>query len=114
MSDRTGKQTFHSTDHLSTEAIAAWVDCELSESAVVRAAQHLHVCEECRAEVEAQRGASDRLCCNSDDVHAPAELVARLAMLKPADFPGDEVDERTGSRVFDRLEAALRAFKPRG
>lgn len=108
------KQTFHSTDHLSTEAIAAWVDCELSESAVVRAAQHLDVCGECRGEVEAQRGASQRLCSNSDEVHAPAELVARLARLRPEDFPGDEVDERTGSRVFDRLEAALRAIKPRG
>lgn len=107
-------RNFHSTEHLSPEAIAAWVDCELSESAVVRAAQHLTECDECFAEVEVQRGASERLCSQAEDMHAPAELVQRLAQLSPEDFPGDEVDERTGSRVFNRLEAAMRALKPRG
>lgn len=105
---------FHSTEHLSPEAIAAWVDCELSESAVVRAAQHLAECQECFEEVEAQRGASERLCKHNSEVHAPAELVQRLARLSPEDFSGDEVDETSGSRVFNRLDSALRALKPRG
>lgn len=107
---------FHSTEHLSPEAVAAFVDCELPESAVVRAAQHMAQCQECFDEVEAQRGASERLCkANAgEDMHAPQELVERLAQLCPEDFPGDTIDEHTDSRMFDRLEAALRTLKPRG
>lgn len=45
---------FGSTEHLSIEAIAAFVDGELRMSAHLRAAHHLSLCPECAAEVDAQ------------------------------------------------------------
>ena len=44
---------FGSTEHLSTEAIAAFVDGELRMTAHLRAAHHLSLCPQCAAEVEA-------------------------------------------------------------
>ncbi|MEU4316154.1 hypothetical protein [Nocardia sp. NPDC024068] len=48
---------FHSTEHLASEAVAAYVDGELRMNPYLRAAQHLSVCAECAAEVEAQQQA---------------------------------------------------------
>ena len=48
---------FGSTEHLSTEAIAAFVDGELRMNAHLRAAHHLSLCAQCAAEVDAQRQA---------------------------------------------------------
>ena len=48
---------FGSTEHLSTEAIAAFVDGELRMNAHLRAAHHLSLCPQCAAEVDAQRQA---------------------------------------------------------
>jgi hypothetical protein len=48
-------------DHLSLDAIVAFVDDELSAGAHVRAAAHLDCCCECRAEVVAQRQARSAL-----------------------------------------------------
>lgn len=45
---------FGSTEHLASEAVAAYVDGELRMNAYLRAAEHLAVCPECAAEVEAQ------------------------------------------------------------
>ena len=45
---------FHSTEHLSTEAIAAYVDGELRMKAHLRAGHHLALCQLCASEVEAQ------------------------------------------------------------
>lgn len=47
---------FTSTDHLSIEAVAAYVDGELPMKAHLRAGSHLSQCRQCAAEVEAQRG----------------------------------------------------------
>ena len=47
---------FNSTDHLNPEAIAAYVDGELSKAATLRAERHLQLCGECCEEVQAQRG----------------------------------------------------------
>ncbi len=54
---RSGPRQFGSTEHLSTEAIAAFVDGELRMNAHLRAAHHLSLCPQCAAEVEAQRQA---------------------------------------------------------
>lgn len=43
---------FRSTEHLSIEAIAAFVDGELRMNAHLRAAHHLSLCAQCAAEVE--------------------------------------------------------------
>lgn len=66
--------------HLSTEAVAALVDGELSRGAEDRAKSHLVHCGECRAEVRAQRQAADRVRRSGglDEVHAPGALLARL------------------------------------
>ncbi len=45
---------FSSVDHLSAEAIAAYVDGELPMKAHLRASSHLSACAQCRTEVEAQ------------------------------------------------------------
>ena len=52
-----GPRQFGSTEHLSTEAVAAFVDGELRMTAHLRAAHHLSLCPECATEVEAQRQA---------------------------------------------------------
>jgi anti-sigma factor ChrR (cupin superfamily) len=45
---------FSSVDHLSAEAVAAYVDGELPMKAHLRASGHLSACGQCRAEVDAQ------------------------------------------------------------
>lgn len=80
------KREFNSTDHLNPEAVAAYVDGELTAGAYRRATKHLDDCEECLAEVAAQRRAADRLRVADDSqVHAPASLVERLASLHAED-----------------------------
>lgn len=52
---------FSSTDHLSIEAIAAYVDGELPMKAHLRAGSHLSLCQQCAAEVDAQGQAREAL-----------------------------------------------------
>ncbi|MGK2869027.1 MAG: anti-sigma E factor RseA [Mycobacterium sp.] len=56
-----GPRQFGSTEHLSTEAIAAFVDGELRMTAHLRAGHHLSLCPSCAAEVDAQRQARTAL-----------------------------------------------------
>lgn len=119
------KREFKSTDHLNPEAVAAFVDGELSDSAFHRAAKHLAACDECRAEVDCQRKAANRLRVVDDsDVHAPASLVERLAGLctdEPgSDASGDRVSAprgklgRLGSALHFSVQSSLGALKRRG
>ena len=55
-----GPRQFGSTEHLSIEALAAFVDGELRMTAHLRAAHHLSLCPECALEVDAQRQAGRR------------------------------------------------------
>lgn len=71
---------FRSTEHLSTEAIAAYVDGELRMNAYMRAATHLSQCVECVAEVDAQRQARDVLQ-NSHPIDPPTSLLGRLTQI---------------------------------
>ncbi|MET3943463.1 anti-sigma factor family protein [Corynebacterium mucifaciens] len=125
------KREFKSTDHLNPEAVAAFVDGELSDSAFHRAAKHLAACDECRAEVDCQRKAANRLRVVGDsDVHAPASLVERLAGLC-ADEPGSDATGgsdvsgdrfsaprgrlgRLGSALHSSVQSSLGALKRRG
>lgn len=124
------KREFKSTDHLNPEAVAAFVDGELSDSAFHRAAQHLAACDECRSEVDCQRKAANRLRVVDDsDVHAPASLVERLAGLcadEPgsdatggSDVSGDRVSAprgklgRLGSALHSSVQSSLGALKRR-
>ena len=71
-----GPRQFGSTEHLSTEAIAAFVDGELRMNAHLRAAHHLSLCPECAAEVEAQRQARAAL----RDSHRYPQFAAGVAL----------------------------------
>ncbi|MCG5430776.1 RNA polymerase subunit sigma-70 [Mycobacterium sp. MYCO198283] len=84
---------FSSTEHLSTEAVAAFVDGELRMSAHLRAAHHLSICPDCAAEVDAQRQARAALR-DSSPVAVPSSLLGLLSQIphqplpEPDDVPG--------------------------
>lgn len=120
------KREFNSTDHLNPEAVAAFVDGELSDSAFRRAARHLTDCDECSAEVDSQRRAANRLrVVDNSGVHAPASLVERLAGMGAGDLDeageaqassgrGRSVGKNLGANLGSALQSALGALKRRG
>ncbi|WP_163757530.1 anti-sigma E factor RseA [Mycobacterium botniense] len=77
---------FSSTEHLSTEAIAAFVDGELRMSAHLRAAHHLSLCPECAAEVDGQNRARAALR-DSHPIRIPSTLLGVLSQI-PHSPPG--------------------------
>ncbi len=79
---------FGSTEHLSTEAIAAFVDGELRINAHLRAAHHLSLCAQCATEVDAQRQARTALR-DSCPISIPSTLLGLLSQI-PQSTP-DEV-----------------------
>ena len=78
---------FSSTDHLSVEAVAAYVDGELPMKAHLRAAGHLARCPQCSAEVDAQSQARDALR-DCRPVNMPSTLMGLLAA-RPQSTPED-------------------------
>lgn len=78
--DPVGPRQFGSTEHLSIEAIAAFVDGELRMSAHLRAAHHLSLCQECALEVDAQRQAREALR-ESRPVAIPSDLLGLLSQI---------------------------------
>lgn len=75
-----GPRQFGSTEHLSTEAIAAFVDGELRMTAHLRAAHHLSLCTLCAGEVEAQRQARSALR-DSRPIAIPTSLLGLLSQI---------------------------------
>ena len=84
-----GGRSFASTDHLATEAVAAYVDGELRMNAYLRAARHIAACAECAAEVEAQTSARSALR-SCSDVTMPVDLLGQLNQI-----PTREIDLRS-------------------
>ena len=80
---------FNSTEHLSTEAIAAFVDGELRMKAHLRAGHHLSLCPQCAAEVDAQGQARTALR-DSHPVSMPSTLMGLLSQI-----PQSTPDETT-------------------
>lgn len=86
---------FSSTDHLSVEAIAAYVDGELPMKAHLRAGSHLSVCAQCAAEVDSQ-GQARLALRDSGPVAVPSALMGLLAQIpqstpdEPAAAPDDD------------------------
>jgi hypothetical protein len=80
---------FGSTEHLSMEAIAAYVDGELRMKSYLRAAHHLSLCPECAAEVEGQSQARTALR-DSLPISMPSSLLGLLSQIPQAapDDPG--------------------------
>ena len=75
-----GPRQFGSTEHLSTEAVAAFVDEELRLNPHLRAAHHLSLCPQCAAEVEAQRQARSALR-ESCPIAIPSSLLGQLSQI---------------------------------
>lgn len=75
-----GPRQFGSTEHLSTEAVAAFADGELRMTAHLRAAHHLSLCPQCAAEVEAQKQARDALR-DSRPIAIPNSLLGLLSQI---------------------------------
>ncbi|MCU1627084.1 MAG: hypothetical protein JWP64_2033 [Pseudonocardia sp.] len=65
------------TDHLSSDAVVAFVDGELAAGAHERATAHVRECLECTAEVRVQRQVRTRLR-GADDPTVPSSLLAAL------------------------------------
>jgi len=87
---------FGSTEHLSVEAIAAFVDGELRMNAHLRAAHHLSLCQQCAVEVEDQIRARTALR-DSQPIRTPSALLGMLA-----DIPHSSPDDTT-SQMPDRF-----------
>jgi anti-sigma factor RsiW len=75
-----GPRQFGSTEHLSTEAVAAFVDNELRLTPHLRAANHLSLCPQCAAEVEAHRQARSALR-ESRPINIPSSLLGQLSQI---------------------------------
>lgn len=94
-----GPRRFGSTEHLSVEAIAAFVDGELRMSAHLRAAHHLSLCPECAAEVDAQ-GQARSMLRDSCGVAIPTSLLGALSQIpdevssQSADGPSAETGDQ--------------------
>ncbi|MBV8179326.1 MAG: RNA polymerase subunit sigma-70 [Mycobacterium sp.] len=78
---------FGSTEHLSIEAIAAFVDGELRMNAHLRAAHHISLCPECAAEVDGHRRARAALR-DSRPIRIPSTLLGLLSQIP--DGPPDD------------------------
>jgi hypothetical protein len=90
-----GPRQFGSTEHLSTEAVAAFVDGELRMTAHLRAAHHLSLCPQCATEVEAQRQARSALR-DSCPIVVPSSLLGMLSQI-PHHTP-QQSPEQTGQQ----------------
>lgn len=88
VADHTGpprqRQRFLSTDHLSTEAAAAYVDGRLPQGGRNHADAHLEICAQCRSEIDDQREAR-RALRGSGPIRMPSDLRQRLRDLEGLD-----------------------------
>jgi len=106
-----GPRQFGSTEHLSTEAIAAFVDGELRMNAHLRAAHHLSLCPQCAGEVEGQRQARAALR-DSRPIRVPTELLGTLGRIP---HQSDEsIDGGCAAGAADELANGDEPLGPRG
>jgi anti-sigma factor ChrR (cupin superfamily) len=96
---------FGSTEHLSIEAIAAYVDGELRMKSYLRAAHHLSLCPECAAEVEGQTQARTALR-DSLPISMPSSLLGLLSQI-PQAAPDDHGAPDGRSRSGGDIEHGL-------
>lgn len=82
---------FNSTEHLASEAVAAFADGELRMAAYLRAARHIAECPECAAEVDAQQQARNALK-ESGEVSMPHSLLGLLSQI-PMCEPAESTDD---------------------
>ena len=97
---------FAATEHLASEAIAAYVDGELRMNPYLRAAEHLARCPECAAEVEAQQQARIALRQAAQmNISVPHALHDTLSRIPLADLTGNSVDDMSRGASFLGLRA---------
>jgi anti-sigma factor RsiW len=94
-----GPRQFGSTEHLSIEAVAAFVDGELRMTAHLRAAHHLSLCQQCATEVEAQRQARTALR-DSGAIVVPTSLLGMLSQI-PHHAPPEPTDPADQPQLAD-------------
>jgi anti-sigma factor RsiW len=94
-----GPRQFGSTEHLSIEAVAAFVDGELRMTAHLRAAHHLSLCPDCASEVEAQRQARAALR-DSGSIVVPTSLLGMLSQI-PHHAPPEPPDQADQPQLAD-------------
>ncbi|AZA13264.1 anti-sigma factor family protein [Corynebacterium choanae] len=107
------QKTFASYEHLSAEAVAAFVDNELDEKAAHRARVHLVHCADCRQEVEAHRQASQRLKQAASAIHAPSALLDKLQSIAqscPAGPTAEETPQHSPQTLLDKVDFYYRAL----
>lgn len=88
-------------DHLGPEAVAAFVDGEMSSKSAHNARVHLVLCENCRDDVHKQRHAAQALrsCNGNDQVQVSESLLDRLRRI--AGDAGDASDASDAGAVAD-------------
>jgi anti-sigma factor ChrR (cupin superfamily) len=91
---------FGSTEHLSVEAVAAFVDGELRMNAHLRAANHLSLCPECAAEVDGQHRARAALR-DSQPISIPSNLLGLLSQIPHAPPDDDAVSGVLPDQIVD-------------
>lgn len=115
---RTKVKSFASVEHLGPEALAAYVDAELSAAATHRARVHLVHCPECRAEVKRQQGAAEVLR-ESNGIHelrAPSDLLVKLAGIETSCPKGpfaEETPEQYPESLLDKIDIMVRLVRRR-
>ena len=86
MTQARAPRQFGSTEHLASEAIAAYVDGELRMYAYLRASHHLSICAECAVEVDSQQQARRALRRSGevdDAVRSPVVCSSQIPTLQP-------------------------------
>jgi hypothetical protein len=101
-----GPRQFGSTEHLSIEALAAFVDGELRMAAHLRAAHHLSLCPECAHEVDAQRQAREALR-ECRPVAMPSSLLGLLSQI-PHHTPVEADEPAESPQLADGTQRARR------
>ncbi|MCL0120923.1 anti-sigma factor family protein [Corynebacterium pygosceleis] len=107
---------FASVEHLSPEAVAAFVDGELTSGAAHRARVHMVHCVECRDEVDQQRRAAERLrtCTENDGIRVPSSLMERLTSIAQSCPAGPGIEDTVYSppeTLLDKVDILYRAVR---
>ena len=104
---------FGSTEHLSIEAISAFVDGELRMNAHLRAAHHISLCPECAAEVEGHRRARAALR-DSQPIRVPSTLLGLLSQIPHCPPDDDAGAQQGGQWETPRARGSADPPRPRG
>ncbi|WP_050063449.1 RNA polymerase subunit sigma-70 [Rhodococcus sp. RD6.2] len=115
MTQGRGPRRFGSTEHLASEAVAAYVDGELQMNAYLRASQHLSECAECAAAVDAQQHARVALR-QSGEITMPVSLLgvlSRIPTCQPADEPAADAARTRRRAGFTASSYSLPTWRRR-